>query len=135
MPDPAAERAAICAAMQRLLDGQPTRSTGALTILQLAAEAGVKRWVLTHKHTDLKDEFNRRKQDSNGIPAAFQHLHARVIDLEAANTTLRQHNRELTERVEVYAHVIHELRTQIDQQTTHHTRDNNVRNLTARQST
>jgi hypothetical protein len=33
--------------MQRLLDRQLTRSTGALTILQLAVEANVKRWVLT----------------------------------------------------------------------------------------
>ncbi|MEU1789173.1 hypothetical protein ABZ553_25545 [Streptomyces sparsogenes] len=56
-----AERDAITAAMQRLLDGCPTRSTGALTTLQLAAEAGVKRWVLTHKHVDLKEEFTRRK--------------------------------------------------------------------------
>ncbi len=48
------ERDAITAAIQRLLDGRPTRSTGALTTQQLAAEAGVKRWVLTHKHVDLK---------------------------------------------------------------------------------
>jgi hypothetical protein len=53
------ERDAITAAIQRLLDGRPTRSTGALTTLQLAAEAGVKRWVLTHKHVNLKEEFVR----------------------------------------------------------------------------
>ncbi|MGW5851809.1 hypothetical protein ACWFQ8_28350 [Streptomyces sp. NPDC055254] len=39
-----AERNAITAAMQRLREGHPTRSTGALTTLQLAVEAGVKRW-------------------------------------------------------------------------------------------
>ena len=70
-----AERDAITAAIQRLLDGRPTRSTGALTTLQLAAEAGVKRWVLTHKHVDLKEEFARRRSKTNGIPPAFQHLH------------------------------------------------------------
>jgi hypothetical protein len=47
MTDRAAECDAITAAMQRLLDGSPQRSAGALTVLQLAAEAGVKRWVLT----------------------------------------------------------------------------------------
>ncbi|MER6425719.1 hypothetical protein [Streptomyces sp. NPDC001137] len=77
------ERDAITAAIQRLLDGRPTRSTGALTTLQLAVEADVKRWVLTHKHVDLKDEFVRRKSEANGIPPALQHLHARAIDAEA----------------------------------------------------
>jgi len=42
-----AERDAIKAAMDRLLNGAPAASTGALSVLQLAAEAGVKRWVLT----------------------------------------------------------------------------------------
>jgi hypothetical protein len=32
---------AITAAMQRLFDGRPDRSTGALTVLRLAAEAGI----------------------------------------------------------------------------------------------
>jgi hypothetical protein len=106
-----AEREAIQAAMQRLLAGQPTRSTGALTILQLAAEAGVKRWVLTHKHSDLKDEFNRRKQEANGIPLAFQALHARAVDAETANAKFRMENKQLQECVDVYAQVIHELIT------------------------
>jgi hypothetical protein len=65
-----AERAAIQTAMDRLLNGTPTASTGSLSVLQLAAEAGVKRWVLTHKHPDLKAEFERRRTASNGIPAA-----------------------------------------------------------------
>ena len=104
-----AEREAIQAAMQRLLDGRPQRSTGALTVLQLAAEADVKRWVLTHKHRDLKDEFEKRRDDADGIPAAFQTLHARARDAEAANSKLTAENRRLREQVEVYAQVIHEL--------------------------
>ncbi|MFG3620373.1 hypothetical protein [Nocardia sp. NPDC047654] len=68
------ERAAIRAAMERLLSGAPTNSTGALTVLQLAAEAGVKRWVLTHKHTDLREEFQSKRTQANGVPAAYQHL-------------------------------------------------------------
>ena len=57
---PADERREIEAAMDRLLNGTPLRSDGKLTIMSLAAEAGVKRHVLTHKHTDLKDLFNAR---------------------------------------------------------------------------
>ncbi|WP_234383301.1 hypothetical protein [Streptomyces dysideae] len=91
----ATDRDAITAAIQRLLDGRPTRSTGALTTLQLAAEAGVKRWVLTHKHVDLKEEFTRRKSEANGIPPAFQHLHARAAAAEAAARALRKDNGRL----------------------------------------
>jgi hypothetical protein len=51
------ERSAISAAMHRLLAGKPVRSSGALDIVTLAAEAGLKRNKLTHKHKDLKDLF------------------------------------------------------------------------------
>jgi chromosome segregation ATPase len=108
-----AERQAVRDAIERLINGTPIRSTGALTVLQLANEAGVKRWVLTHKHPDLKTEFEQRRIEANGIPAAFQAVHTRSLDLEAANQTLREENTRLTERVEVYAQVIHELTTEI----------------------
>lgn len=61
------------------------------------------------KHTDLKDEFDRRKQDANGVPSAFQTLHARAVDAEAANAKLRADNEQLRDRAKVYAQVIHEL--------------------------
>ena len=54
------ERRLIRDAMTRLLDGDPIRSDGKLTMKSLAAEAGLKRWYLTHKHTDLRDEFYDR---------------------------------------------------------------------------
>lgn len=121
-----AEREDIQAAMHRLLAGTPTRSTGALTVLQLAAEADVKRWVLTHKHTDLKDEFDRRKQEANGVPSAFQPLHARVVDAEATNAKLRTENEQLRERTKVYAQVIHELTTELHQRPTNAERRSNL---------
>ncbi|MEV5666926.1 hypothetical protein [Streptomyces flaveolus] len=124
-----AERDAVTAAIQRLLDGRPTRSTGALTTLQLAAEAGVKRSVLTHKHVDLKEEFVRRKSEANGIPPAFQPLPARAIDAEAAARALREDNGRLRERVAVYAQVIHELRTESDRRTDNNTERSPVRSL------
>lgn len=126
--DHEAERDAITAAIQRLLDGHPTRSTGALTTLQLSAEAGVKRWVLTHKHVDLKEEFVRRKSEANGIPPAYQHLHARAIDAEVAAQTLREDNDRLRERVAVYPQVIHGLRTELDR-LTNNTQRSPVRTL------
>lgn len=54
------ERRTIREAMTRLLDGQPVRSDGKLTIKSLAEEAGVKRWILTHRHQDLQAEFRDR---------------------------------------------------------------------------
>ncbi|WP_426368613.1 hypothetical protein [Streptomyces sp. E-08] len=38
------------AAADRLLAGTPLHSSGKLTILDLAEEAQVKRWLLTHKY-------------------------------------------------------------------------------------
>jgi len=107
------ERATIRAAMQRLLTGTPTRSTGALTVVQLAAEAGVKRWVLTHKHPDLRKEFEDQRHTANGIPAAFQNIQARATDLQTANQRLRNENARLAEQIAVYAQVIHELSTKL----------------------
>ncbi|GGR82110.1 hypothetical protein GCM10010269_21570 [Streptomyces humidus] len=124
-----AERDAIQAAMKRLLAGTPTRSTGALTVVQLAAEAGVKRWVLTHKHPDLRHEFETARESANGIPAAFQALQAKSHDLETANQRLRQQNNELTERNETYAQVIHALTTELDELRRSQSLPPNVRRL------
>ncbi len=133
--DRLAERDAIQAAASRLLAGTPTRSTGALTVLQLAAEAGVKRWVLTHKHPDLRQVFEEQRRATNGVPAAFQLLNGKIADLEAANCRLRADNTELTERVNTYAQVIHELSTEIDILRAETTLPDNVRLLHTRPNT
>jgi septal ring factor EnvC (AmiA/AmiB activator) len=101
--------------MQRLFDGRPERSTGALTVLQLAAEAGVKRWVLTHKHPDLKTEFERQRAAVNGVPAAYQGLAAQISDLTATNERLRIQNSELQQRVDAYAQAIYRLSAEVQQ--------------------
>jgi predicted nuclease with TOPRIM domain len=131
MGDRNAEREAITAAMQRLLDGTPQRSTGALTVLQLAAEAGIKRWVLTHKHPDLKEEFERRRATADGVPAAYQTMAADVTDLQHTNARLRTENNELRERIDAYGQTIYQLCEQLrhlEQQ--HQPPHNNVRMLT-----
>ncbi|MGI5243113.1 hypothetical protein [Dactylosporangium sp. CA-139066] len=130
MGDRDAEREAITAAMQRLLDGTPHRSTGALTVLQLATEAGVKRWVLTHKHPDLKEEFERRRASANGVPAAYQTMAAEVTDLQQTNARLRTENNELRERIDAYAQTIYQLSERLRQIEEHALPPSNVRRLT-----
>jgi hypothetical protein len=133
--DRQAERDAIQAATRRLLAGTPTRSTGALTLLQLAAEAGVKRWVLTHKHPTCA----KPSKSSDEPPAASRqrsrHLYGKIADLEAANRRLRGDNTELAERVDTYAQVIRELSTEIDMLRTQMALPDNVRLLHGRPST
>ncbi|TMR23429.1 hypothetical protein ETD86_08140 [Nonomuraea turkmeniaca] len=101
------ERNAITAAAQRLLAGQPVRSTGALTVTQLAAEAGVKRWVLTHKHQDLMAQFQKLAREHAKLPPAFQALETENLRLQSELQKVRRE--KLEERLELYAAVINEL--------------------------
>jgi hypothetical protein len=80
------ERAEIQTAMDRLLGDTPLRSDGKLTIVSLTAGAGVKRHVLTHKHTDLKDRFYARVKARDSIPAS--------------QTVLREQNAELRRKLD-----------------------------------
>ncbi|WP_328732837.1 hypothetical protein OHT20_31545 [Streptomyces caniferus] len=72
--DRAKERENIRVAMDRLLAGTPLRSDGALTVLALAAEADVKRHVLTHRHTDLKDELYAKVRVQGHVPYSERKL-------------------------------------------------------------
>jgi septin family protein len=54
------ERTRIRDAADRLLAGQPAASDGALTVVALAAEAGVHRMALIKRHADLKNDFYQR---------------------------------------------------------------------------
>ncbi|WP_206061275.1 hypothetical protein [Nonomuraea basaltis] len=62
------ERERIRAAMDRILDGSPQNSTGALTIVALAHEAGVPRNALTQRHSDLRNEFYERVKACGATP-------------------------------------------------------------------
>jgi len=66
-------RRAIRDAMARLIDGKSLHSDGKLTVKSLAEEARVKRWLLTHRHTDLQDEFRARIANSNNEPQPWWH--------------------------------------------------------------
>ena len=83
------ERRAIREAMTRLLDGQPVRSDGKLTIKSLAEEAGVKRWILTHRHQDLQAEFRDRIAAHGTDPEPVRLLRAQLASAVEDNKDLR----------------------------------------------
>ncbi|GAA3205285.1 hypothetical protein GCM10010451_64820 [Streptomyces virens] len=99
-------RAAILAAMDRLLAGTPLRSSGRLSVSQLAIEAGVKRWHLTHQHLDLKELFQARVKAQDSTPEAFTRKLSEHEQLKTKYTELRQHCADLEERLQVYAAAI-----------------------------
>jgi DNA repair exonuclease SbcCD ATPase subunit len=130
---PDLQRAAIQTAADRLLAGTPLRSTGELTVVQLAAEAGMKRWLLTHKHRDLAEQFQARVKAVDGDPPSVRKLKARVQELQEALTRLRAEQAERQALLECYAHVINEL--SIDYEQVKAERDNllgNVRRFAGR---
>ena len=113
--DPDPQRAAIQAAADRLLAGIPLRSTGELTVVQLAAEAGMKRWLLTHKHRDLAEQFQAQAKAIGGDPPSARKLKARVQELEESLARLRAQQAERQALLECYAHIINELSIDYEQ--------------------
>lgn len=94
------ERQVIRDAMARLLEGRPIRSNGALTIVSLAEEANVKRHLLTHRHTDLRDEFYARVRHQGAVPQSEIALRKRVTALEARVGRLAHERDALKAQVE-----------------------------------
>lgn len=99
-------RAAILAAMDRLLAGTPLRSSGRLSVSQLAIEADIKRWHLTHQHLDLKEHFQARVKAQDSTPEAFSRKINEYEQLKKKYADLRQHCADLEERLQVYAAAI-----------------------------
>ena len=79
------ERRLIRDAMDRLLTGTPIRSDGKLTVKSLAAEADVKRWLLTHRHTRPPRRVPR--QDPNSWLHPRRHARPRRRQRPANATT------------------------------------------------
>jgi hypothetical protein len=111
--DPA--HTAIQAAADRLLAGTPLRSTGELTVMQLACEAGVKRWLLTHKHRDLAEQFQARVRLADQDPPPVVELKKRIQQLTDHNTRLRADNAKHKALTTYYAHIINELSAELEQ--------------------
>jgi hypothetical protein len=87
------ERARIREAMQRILGGTPRSSTGALTIVALAQEAGVPRNALTQRHPDLRNEFYQRVKEGGATPDVEVRLREQIAKLKK---TVANKDRELT---------------------------------------
>lgn len=104
-------------AMGRLIDGKALHSDGKLTVKSLAEEAGVKRWLLTHRHTDLQDEFRSRIANTSVEPPAIKSLkeekakaEQKTRQLTADVTALTATIRQLERIIHVLALENHELR-------------------------
>lgn len=102
-------RTKILAAMERLLDGSPLRSTGRLSVSQLAVEAGLPRWHLTHQHVDLREQFQARVANAERTPGAFAHRLNEFDELNTVHAKLISHCADLEEQLLTYATVIHVL--------------------------
>jgi chromosome segregation ATPase len=94
MTPPPDERDRIRAAMDRILDGTPRNSGGALTIVALAQEAGVVRNALTQRHPDLKNEFYDRVQQRGATPDVETRLRQSIVKLKQ---TIANKNMELNQ--------------------------------------
>lgn len=105
-------RKKILAAMNRMFAGNPQRSTGRLNVSQLAIEAAVPRWHLTHQHVDLKEMFQARVRSEGTTPAPFRGTAEALHDLQQAHRRLQAHCTELEERNQLYANVIQLLATE-----------------------
>ncbi|WP_262388065.1 hypothetical protein [Streptomyces parvus] len=68
--------------MDRIIGGQPENSNGALTIVALAAEAGVPRNALTQRHVDLKNLFYEKVRSLGEIPDSERRLRREVSRLK-----------------------------------------------------
>lgn len=109
MTPPPDERERIRAAMERILNGTPQRSNGALTTLALAQEADVVRNALTQRHTDLKNEWEEHIKQRGGTPDTEVRLRATIAKLKK---TIKNKNEELEQlRTDVPAliRVVHQL--------------------------
>ena len=101
--DDESERRLIRDAMTRLLDGDPIRSDGKLTVKTLAVEAGLKRWYLTHRHTDLRDEFYDRVRAQGATPTAMTTLYEEIAVLKETHKQDRAELREAIAQKEIHA--------------------------------
>ncbi|MGD0606599.1 MAG: hypothetical protein ABSA53_23825 [Streptosporangiaceae bacterium] len=99
-------RKKILAATERLLAGTPLRSTGRLSVSQLAVEAGVARWRLTHQHTDLREMFQARVKAAGSAADRSANQLSETEQLKARNVKLTEHCAGLEEQLARYAAVI-----------------------------
>lgn len=123
------ERVRIEAAITQLLTQPRADSVQWPNVSELARVAGVKRWVLTHKHTDLMERFQSEVQRLKATPAGADHPTSPAAPQRPSSLQLlreeidrlRHENAELRESVAAHEHALlavgmeyHALATQRD---------------------
>jgi hypothetical protein len=103
------QRVAILTAADRLLAGTPTRSTGNLSVVQLAIEADVKYWIVAQKHTDLRDHFQQLTVHARQTASAVRDNHDGFSRLRQEHAKLKAQCAGLEQLIQTYARVINEL--------------------------
>ena len=108
------ERQHVEEAIDRLISGNPLRTTGHHTVVELAKESGVQRTRLYEQYPELISDFKQRAQQaiSPRLVIATSHelalANQRINDLAAENAQLRQ-------RIQTLSAVITELSIERDQ--------------------
>jgi predicted RNase H-like nuclease (RuvC/YqgF family) len=128
----AQEVKAITEAMVRLLAGTPLRSDGQLTIKSHAAEAGLKRNKLTHKHTGMKDLFYALAKAQDSRPVIAEKLQQENDELKKKVRDLQDERRKLREAAKQFARVVHVLEVENQQLREHSQPRDTVRPLPGR---
>lgn len=95
------ERTRIQEAIERLLTGKAIASNGSLTVVALAAEAGVHRMALMKRHADLKNEFYERvRTETQQVPENEKRLRETITKLKKTiknkNTEIEQLKEQVT---------------------------------------
>lgn len=103
------ERDRIRAAMDRILAGAPERSNGALTIVALAAEAGVPRNALTQRHLDLKNEFYDKVRARGQMPDSERRLRQQIVKLKELRERDKAEIAQLEADREALVRAVHQL--------------------------
>ncbi|MEU8712790.1 hypothetical protein [Streptomyces sp. NPDC048663] len=94
------ERASIREAIDRLLAGRAIASNGSLTVVALAAEAGVHRMALLKRHADLKNEFYERvRAETKQAPEDEKRLRETISKLKRTITNQRAELEDLRQQV------------------------------------
>ncbi len=105
---------ALRAAADRLLAGTPLRSDGKLTILGLAKEAGVKRWLLTHKYPlQLKEQYQAEFLNAQRKSKPVQDAEEQIERLRDELSKARKEKRNARELADAYALIIDQLATDL----------------------
>jgi len=102
------QRQALLAAADRLLTNTSRRSTGRLSVVQLAVEADAKYWVVAQKHTDLRDHFQRLATEVKANTSIPQTPDPHET-LKRERDELREQCTKLEQLVALYATTINEL--------------------------